>query len=899
VVTLAAIVRSVALDSQPLWWDEGWSVYFASMPVGRMLTATASDIHPPLYYALLHWWCRLFGFTPLALRAFSVLLGTALVVSVYLLARELFGPAEAILAATLTAVAPMQVFYSQEVRMYVLLTCLSCLSWYMLIRNDTTGDGAHRASVAHSLITALVLYTEYYGILLWFSQATYVAYMYLGHNRPRAPVRRLALLSLTGSLVLHVPWIAYAGPRLATYVSQKTALEGYTPLSLPSFLWSYLSAFAAGHRVGAQQPPLLLSVTAIGLLIISALGLAAARRSQLSVALLFYLGVPLVGGYIVNVLFPFTPPFFERVLLFASPPLYVLAAVTIASLMNFSHMLGWLGLAIALLPASNLYFLWTVPRYAERDYRPVFRQIQQFGSRKDTVLCVHPWQYGYAVAYLPQQYRHLYLVPTEAWSSEAARRAGLSNLLEQSRVIWFPAHQALGRLLEQSIVRDLDSSAHRVFNGWFGSETLLVAHAAPHDALRQGETTCFEDGPCLTRTQYAPRAQSGDGIIPVSLEWSGLSKKKSSLHLSLRLADGRGSYWASSDWFVDSESQRIGLFVPWGTPPTSFDLVALVTQGGLDMQPQSQQPGHYAFHIGSVMIAPAEEKPPPASALEVVHLGTSSKAGVILEGVTPLPERVLQGDRLPVELWWSLEQLPHEEYVLFIQALSEGDELLAATETRLLKGMLPMTEWPTSHLVRDPHTLAIPARTPPGQARIIAGLLDPETRKRVSFGNRDHVLIGTVQVVGIQRQFSPPPIERALSVSFGDLATLVGYGATPCTWPQTTLCQSSDKTLQVRLLWRAEKETNKQFISFVHLLCENAIISQSDHQPGGTATSGWLPGQYIEDIHTIALEGTSACPVPAVVAVGFYDPETGQRVEPITDTQTVDKRLELICVTRP
>jgi hypothetical protein len=49
-------VRVSGLDLQPLWGDEGWSYYFARMALPDMLSLTARDIHPPLYYALLSGW---------------------------------------------------------------------------------------------------------------------------------------------------------------------------------------------------------------------------------------------------------------------------------------------------------------------------------------------------------------------------------------------------------------------------------------------------------------------------------------------------------------------------------------------------------------------------------------------------------------------------------------------------------------------------------------------------------------------------------------------------------------------------------------------------------------------------------------------------------------------------
>jgi hypothetical protein len=58
-VTLS--LRLARLTFQPLWWDEGWSLYFATTDVGTLLELTAVDIHPPFYYLLLHLWIKLLG----------------------------------------------------------------------------------------------------------------------------------------------------------------------------------------------------------------------------------------------------------------------------------------------------------------------------------------------------------------------------------------------------------------------------------------------------------------------------------------------------------------------------------------------------------------------------------------------------------------------------------------------------------------------------------------------------------------------------------------------------------------------------------------------------------------------------------------------------------------------
>ena len=83
-------LRVQKLSFQPLWGDEGWSFYFALLSLPQLLTLTALDIHPPLYYILLKGWLFIFGPGPEEARFLSVLFGTALIPVVGILGQRLF-----------------------------------------------------------------------------------------------------------------------------------------------------------------------------------------------------------------------------------------------------------------------------------------------------------------------------------------------------------------------------------------------------------------------------------------------------------------------------------------------------------------------------------------------------------------------------------------------------------------------------------------------------------------------------------------------------------------------------------------------------------------------------------------------------------------------------------------
>ena len=67
VVSLGAamVVFAVVLllsIGQSVWFDEGYSLVLAKSDMPELLSLTAVDAHPPLYYVLMRGWGLLFGF---------------------------------------------------------------------------------------------------------------------------------------------------------------------------------------------------------------------------------------------------------------------------------------------------------------------------------------------------------------------------------------------------------------------------------------------------------------------------------------------------------------------------------------------------------------------------------------------------------------------------------------------------------------------------------------------------------------------------------------------------------------------------------------------------------------------------------------------------------------------
>ncbi|MEJ2151197.1 MAG: glycosyltransferase family 39 protein [Chloroflexota bacterium] len=125
-------LHRAAYDS--VWWDEGYSVWMARLPLHQMAFETAHDAHPPLSYLLLHGWRELVGDEELALRTLSVFCGLLTVAVAYQIGRSAGGVGAGLLGALLAGLARLPVWWSQEIRMYAPTTLFAALALWATLQ---------------------------------------------------------------------------------------------------------------------------------------------------------------------------------------------------------------------------------------------------------------------------------------------------------------------------------------------------------------------------------------------------------------------------------------------------------------------------------------------------------------------------------------------------------------------------------------------------------------------------------------------------------------------------------------------------------------------------------------------------------------------------------------------
>jgi mannosyltransferase len=192
IVLVAWALRLVVLDRQDIWWDEARNIDVALRPFTQVAIAPELDIHPPVYFWLLHGWARLnalaMGMEPVQIavvtRLLSVIAGVLSVALLYQLAWRSNTAANrywgGVVAALIGALSPFWLAESQETRMYtvgfalLLAAAVALLMAWRRLEEAAPSSAALRGPlIGFVLLSALALLTHYNAVFI-------VAAWYLG-----------------------------------------------------------------------------------------------------------------------------------------------------------------------------------------------------------------------------------------------------------------------------------------------------------------------------------------------------------------------------------------------------------------------------------------------------------------------------------------------------------------------------------------------------------------------------------------------------------------------------------------------------------------------------------------------------------------------------------------------
>lgn len=275
IVALAFVARAYGLNTQGLWYDEAFSVHLARRDLLSLLAGVSEDNHAPLHTVLLHFWIALAGWSETAVRFPSALAGTAVVAMTYAVGRRFFGAPVGLSAALIMAVSPIEVWYSQEARMYSLGTAFSLFSaWCFLewlrsrlLASIPNTEGIAAVSKGPPWLLGVVLagvlglYTHFYVGLVLLAENIVVVLACAARLVRRSSLRWTTVYTWTlaqaAVLAFISPWLPVVANRLQ---HDTTYWQGQ--LDVPRALAALSVDFAGGQYLPPPGPGIIALVAA-------------------------------------------------------------------------------------------------------------------------------------------------------------------------------------------------------------------------------------------------------------------------------------------------------------------------------------------------------------------------------------------------------------------------------------------------------------------------------------------------------------------------------------------------------------------------------------------------------------------------------------------------------------
>jgi hypothetical protein len=591
---LALWLRTHQLAGQSYWYDEGISVSLAARSLAQITRDAAADIHPPVYYYLLHFWIKLAGNGEYAVRFLSAALGVVAVCLIYQLGKRLFSPSVGLVAALLAALSPLAVYYGQEARMYSLLlalTCLWSLGWLWLLEQREPLAGGRRTYlpwVAYIALGIVSVYTHYFAFFL-------LAFYNVWTFGSRLKERRFLLVWAASQAVIvlsFVPWLAAMSFGQLSSFQSDVSQTPLADIALRAF-----DDFTLGHKAIVAESARMPFVGMIVAAIIGAILGGARSRRGLAMATL-YLMIPILAILMLSLT---RSAYQARLVMLALPGLLLLFAFGVVALGRLAHhvagggrrgqvlglAVGSAALAILVLPTNaSLQLLYGDEQWRRDDYRGLVQHITANAKPSDAIVLDSPGQIDTFALYYAGQQRY-YPLPSQLPIDEAGTESELREILTNHSGLWAVLWGTAGPDPNNFVERWLDANAFKATDSWYGG-VRLAYYLVETPGERQPSDARFGDELKLQGYAWKTREGVAGDVLPLTLYWQALKPIEKRYKVFVHVLDAEEKIWGQRD------SEPSG-----GAKPTVDWLVGQEVEDRIGVPLQADiSPGTYEVEIG-------------------------------------------------------------------------------------------------------------------------------------------------------------------------------------------------------------------------------------------------------------------------------------------------------------
>jgi len=163
ILALGLFLRLRNILNRDFWYDEAFTGVTVKANFWEMIRITINDVHPPLYYMLLKPFAYFFNYSVFSIRFFSVVFGILGIWAIYFFTKELFDKKAALFASLIAALSPFAIQYSQEGRMYSMLSFLIMMAAYFLIKGLKADK--YKYYIFFGIFMGLSFLTHYMGVI--------------------------------------------------------------------------------------------------------------------------------------------------------------------------------------------------------------------------------------------------------------------------------------------------------------------------------------------------------------------------------------------------------------------------------------------------------------------------------------------------------------------------------------------------------------------------------------------------------------------------------------------------------------------------------------------------------------------------------------------------------------
>ena len=800
---LAALVNFYRLTAQSFWADEGNSIAQAMRPVPEIVVRAAMDIHPPLYYVLLHAWTRVFGLSEFAIRSLSALAGIAVVVLTWALARRLWGAATARVAGVIAALHPALVYYSQEARMYAFIALWASLAGYALItiilregrarlalsdtapasnQASTSVPRLQRVPPSHPalllgrwdalfvLAMAAGMWTHYmFGVMAGVFALVYLAWIW--NTRRTIPVYPRLIRVLTDNLavlLLFMPWLPIALQRLQSWPRPSAPLG---PAAALNATWQWLTT-------GPVTPPYMnrwLWFWATLVLVALWPWRRAGRRPHwLSWGLpVLWVALPPAVMIVAGVM----KPAYLKFLIISVPPFVILLARGVLAPWEAWRWTkhkgrwvagGWLvGSLLVLLTLQTLIlgYYYYDPAAARDDYRGIARYIEAVETPGDAIILNAPGQWD-VFRYYYKGSLPVYRLPEERPPDAKRLTARLTSIAQQHGklfvILWATNESDPTGIMESW----LDTHAYKALDVWRGNVRFLIyatmrtseSDAAVYTMDAQLGNAVRLERAAVWNTRVAP----GD-VVQVRLHWRARAplSRRYKVFLQLLAPGDRliaqrdtepvGGERPTTSWQPNEEIEdNYGLLIPLATPPGTYRLIAGMydasTGERLPVQQGERRGDFIEFPVQITVTRP--RVPPPEEVLPIRYRVDVSVGPVRLlgynrykRGFRHQPDTPIRpGDFLHVTVYWQAVEAPRDRWRMTLALVDGWGNTVAHLTDDLAGAEYPTTEWAANEVVRGEFDLYVPPDVRPNTYGLRVQLWRGDTPAG------DPIPLGTVEI---------------------------------------------------------------------------------------------------------------------------------------------------------